>query len=109
MLLFVRSNSLLELLFAHITPRTHSIAHDLNVEFRHIAERGPEHTAKYANRQRVQTKKIGCRGRRSYVQRIRDVPQGNDKREIGDLRWITYNLKGCAYIGWLKLDVDWED
>ncbi len=72
MLLLVGCYGLLEFLFAYITPRTHCIAHDLDVKFRHLAERGPEHTAKYVE----QTKKIGCRGRRGYVQRKDDVTQG---------------------------------
>jgi hypothetical protein len=43
MKLLVGVDSLLELLLAHKTPRTDSVAHDLDVKLGHSAEGGPEH------------------------------------------------------------------
>lgn len=46
MKLLVGVDSLLELLLAHKTPRTDSVAHNLDVKLGHSAEGGPKHALK---------------------------------------------------------------
>ena len=46
MKLLIGVDSLLELLFAYITPRADSVAHDLDVKVGHSAQRGPKHALK---------------------------------------------------------------
>lgn len=44
MLLFVDCNSLIELLLPNVAPWADGVANNLNVEFRHLAQRWSEHT-----------------------------------------------------------------
>ena len=46
MKLFIRIDSLLELLLAHVTPWADSVADDLDVKLCHSAQCGPEHALK---------------------------------------------------------------